>query len=63
MMQAVVFVLLVGGFMAYIVDRAEQQDATQPNPCYQQYRDPNHLRVATSDQIPLRRRELDAAAK
>ena len=60
--QAVVFILLVGSFMAYVVDRAEQHDASQPDPRCRQYRDPNHLMVATSDQIPLRR-ELEAASK
>jgi hypothetical protein len=60
--QAVVFILLLGGFMTYIVDRAEQHDASQPDPRYRQYWDPNHLMVATSDQIPFRR-QLEAASK
>ena len=61
--QAVIFILLVSGFMAYIADRTEQEDATQPNPRCPEYRDPNRLMVATSDQIPLRRQELESAAK
>ena len=61
--QAVVFILLVGGFMAYVADRAEQQDASQRCLRCRKLWDPNHLLVETSDQIPLRRRELEAAAK
>jgi hypothetical protein len=61
--QAVVFILLVGGFVAYIVDRTEQQDAFQRCLRCQRLWDPNHLLVETSDQIPLRRQEMESAAK
>ena len=61
--QAIIFILLVGGFMSYVADRTEQQDASQPCPNCREFWDPNHLIVATSDQIPLRRRELGLAAK
>jgi hypothetical protein len=55
--------LLVGDFMAYVVDRAELQDASQPDPRYREFWDPNHLLVETSDKILLRRQELESAAK
>jgi hypothetical protein len=61
--QAVIFILLVGGFMAYIVDRAEQQDPSQRCLRCRKLWDPNHLLVETSDQIPLRRQEMESAAK
>ena len=62
-MQAVVFILLVGGFMAYIADCTEQQDASQRCLRCRKFWDPNHLLVETSDQIPLRRQDLESAAK
>jgi hypothetical protein len=61
--QAVVFILLVGGFMAYIVDRTEQQDASQRCIRCRKLWDPNHLLVETRDQIRVRRQEMDSAAK
>ena len=61
--QAVILILLVGGFMAYIAGRTEQQDASQRCLRCRKHWDPKHLLVATSDQIPLRRQELESAAK
>jgi hypothetical protein len=61
--QAVIFILLLGGFMAYIADRTEQQDASQRCLRCRKPWDPNHLLVETSDQIRLRRQEMDSAAK
>jgi hypothetical protein len=61
--QAVLLILLVGGLMAYIADRTEQQDASQRCLRCRQLWDPNHLLVETSNQIPLRRQEMESAAK
>jgi hypothetical protein len=61
--QAVIFILLVGGFMAYIADRTEQQDASQRCVRCRKFWDPKHLLVESSDQIPLRKQEMESAAK
>jgi hypothetical protein len=61
--QAVILILLVSGFVAYIVDRTEQQDASERCLRCRELWDPNHLLVESSDQILLRQQELELAAK
>ena len=58
--QVIIFILLVGGLMAYIADRTEQQDASERCLRCRELWDPNHLLVESSDQILLRRQEMES---
>ena len=69
--QAIVFVLVVFSFFAYMSDRPESTTepigdpeevfaaCLEPDPRYSKLRDPNHICVSTGAQVTQRQREHD----
>jgi hypothetical protein len=69
--QAIVFVLVVLSFFAYVSDQPESTTkpignpeevfaaCMEPDPRYSELRDPNHICVPTLAQVPQRQREHD----